>query len=60
MGISIYYYIQYFNVYMNIVAVTYLAKVREGKLFVHILVDDINLQTEFWQIEVEMTKHMHY
>ena len=39
-------------------AETYLAKARESKLFEHVLIDIIDLQGKFRQIDVEMTVHM--
>ena len=39
---------------MYVVVETYLTKAREGKLFVHVLVDIIDLQGEFQQINAEM------
>ena len=40
------------------VAETYFAKAREGKLFVHLLVDIIDLRDEFQPTDVEMTQPM--
>ena len=39
---------------------TYLTEAREGKLFVHVLVDIIDLQGKFWQIDVEIAQCMCY